>query len=318
MRHHRLEEAIRDYILTKDSQRSDAGLKSGLGQFCEFMQSYVFPSCTLSVESVKQQHLEGFKLSLEARALSPSTINTRMTQVWSFLTWAGAQWQSVQLGVLPGLKLPLVTRPKQRRKWAMQDDELRRVSDYILIHMANNRMRDVFSNYIGFTVETGLRVEEVLRLVPSDFKSLEPGEAGLWVPGTKTEGSNVYIPITDDAAAFAYSAMVEARGAYLEAHPLARNLPTDYRLFDIPYHTLRRMWEEVRAHLGLADNPTATLKGLRRTFAYRCLRKGLPPRLLQELMRHASYSTTLEYLELFGLADNPETRALMNKPLGRV
>lgn len=73
------------------------------------------------------------------------------------------------------------------------------------------------------------------------------------------------------------------------------------------------MWEEVREALGEQDNPTATLKGLRRTFGVRCLRKGMPMRIIQELMRHTSEETTRQYLEVFGLADNPETRKMLNQ-----
>lgn len=254
-----------------------------------------------AVSAITQSIVDGYQEFYRAHGYSASSLNTKGSVIAGFIKWSGRT----------DLKVKFYGRGRQL-KWSLSDDDYVRLINNLTNLYPDSPIQDaadayLMRAYLVLTVETGLRVEEVLRLVAQDFDLTDPERPILFVPGTKNVQSAARIAISKRAGRWARSMIGD----------VAKRPPgSPQRLFDIPYRKLWDLWDKCRTFLGLQDEPTATLKGLRRTFAARCLRKGIPIEMIRELMRHASMQTTLSYLAQFGLSDNDETRALLNKQLG--
>ncbi len=295
-----------------DKTRDQLGAASGLGYFAKFAASVGKPFAG----NIDSKLIADYRLALQNRGLSPSTINTRLSQVSALLGFMGQHNMTLRKR-FEAIKMKYVNRPKNKRKWHLTDEQdvaLGELLGKLINEAATAKERETWrmmDDYFDWATETGLRVEETLRLLPSDFRDLSGdfSNAGLIVPGTKTDESEAYIPLSKMAATVAADRINwnATRFDLLDA----RAKPPERRLFDISYRTLHRRFDDLKGWLGWPAD--ATLKGLRRTFAGRALRKGLDIRLIQEIMRHTSEDTTREYLKLFGMANNPETRAKLNQ-----
>lgn len=267
------------------SVRSWQQAHSSFDMFVRFAKAQFVPSGNPRPSQMTTSLMARYRDTLVAASLSPSTINTRLSYAKRMLDIIGEHVKFEPITV------PYVTRTKPRKWWLTEE----RWADLKLWLMAC-KQQDMI-DYIEWTLETGLRVEETLRLLPSDFTD---SYTTLIVPGTKTEGSAVRLPISKQAT-------------QLILNRLSRAKFGEQRIFDIPYHTLRRKWEDCRTKLGVADNPTSTLKSLRRSFAGRCLLdKDMSAPMIQGLLRHTDIQTTMSYLRLVGLMDNPQTRAKLD------
>jgi integrase len=143
---------------------------------------------------------------------------------------------------------------------------------------------ELLADYIDWTVQTGLRVEESLRLRRSDFAA---DYRSVTVPGTKTGSSQATLPITGEATA------VVSRRFSAGSQPVAPGT----LLFPATYTALRIAWREARRHIGADGNPMATLKALRRSAARRLHADlGMPLDKVRHYLRHSSVSTTMGYL----------------------
>lgn len=146
--------------------------------------------------------------------------------------------------------------------------------------------------FVQWTTRTGLRVEESLAI---RWEDLDGGV--IRVRGTKTASSAATLPLGADAEnllAHRYA----ARTGYHDAGP-----------FPFSYEDLRAWWQTARTHLAAQDEPTATLKALRRSAArYLHVDCGMPLHMVQQYLRHESMKTTLEYLRLTGGYGTEEMR----------
>lgn len=292
------------------------GKRSGIQNWAEYTKITLYPSSVRSWRDahsaidnfakwiterynglVTQKAVNEYGELLADTGNSPSTINTKLCYVSRLLITMGEKFQ-----------IPYVTR-KKVRKWWLTDELWVKLKAWLeggdgrseLVKENANLLLD----YIMWERETGLRVEESLRLLPDDFvKDFH----SLVVPGTKTVESGVIIPLSNEARAIA---MRRAAGS---RHIFNGRTYVDKRLFDISYTDLRDAWNECRKFLGVDTDPTSTLKSLRRTFAANCLlNKEMPAAMIQELMRHTDLQTTMGYLKLVGLADNQQTRDMLNR-----
>lgn len=137
-------------------------------------------------------------------------------------------------------------------------------------------------DYVNWATLTGLRVEETLRVTRQNFSVTPNSLPILTIPGTKTSGSQATVPLSKDAWALA-SRRLEATAADM--------------LFPMTYRQLYRLWSKAVSEMGW---PAGSLKALRRSYARERASKGCPLPQLQQLMRHASPATTMDYLRLTG------------------
>lgn len=229
-----------------------------------------------------------------ATVLSGGSINVHLSVINMFFQ------QLTEYGVGPagGLDIPWAKRKKPKKWWLQPEHEAR------LINWFYAQGKHDMVDFIHWTIETGLRIEETLRLVPSDFSQ---DLKSLTVPGTKTDGSVAKLPLSESA-----TLIILRRHTTIHLAGGGKAY-TSVRVFDLSYRYVQYNWQAGREFLGVADVSSATLKSLRRVFAAKCLQKGLPERIIQELMRHKSMKTTMEYLHLVGLVDNDATRAMLNR-----
>lgn len=258
-----------------------------------------------SAMGIEQDMINVYAEGMAAAGLSASTRNTRLVAVKGFIDHC--RLEAMRLGYTHANKYadfnyPYATR-KKVSKWHMRDEHYASAMLALPNIAANAEEAQLVKDYIDWTHEVGLRVEESLRLLPEDFEYIGSERPALIVPGTKNDHSRVRIPISNKAA-------------LIIARRQQQVTPRSRRIFDISYMRLYAIWNALRRVMGVENDRTSTLKSLRRSFAAGALRKGLSARIIQELMRHSSLETTMEYLRLIGMSDNDETRALLNRQLG--
>lgn len=156
------------------------------------------------------------------------------------------------------------------------------------------------ADFIEWTTRTGLRLEESLGLRWGDLhQDLTTGAAfGISVPGSKTTNAQATLPISTEVA------KLLRKRFFIEGKPSLNN-----RVFPFEYTSLLKVWDEVRKQFGWQDDPTATLKALRRSAArYLHVDCGMPLHMVQQYLRHSNMATTLEYLRLTGGYGTEEMR----------
>ena len=217
-----------------------------------------------------------------ARGLSPSTINKRLT----ILSVLGVNVSGCY-----------TTLPRKLKWWL-------RPTDHAMICAWLREMPDTYgdqrhalvADYIDWTVFTGLRVEESLRLVRREIEFKPDGKASITVPGLKTMGAQQNLPIGADACAILVS-----RGMRDTANP---NQP----VFPISYFMLALVWTACMDKLGVEPHQGASLKAIRRSAARHLTTKGMPLDILRQYLRHEDIQTTMGYLRLTGGYDESEMR----------
>jgi len=189
----------------------------------------------------------------------------------------------------------------------------------------------MLANYIRFVTRSGLRVEEALRITPNAIKYSSSGPArevaSIMVDGTKTLGSRATLPLMPEAYDALLHAWHDRHGLTPEvamldnlrwaaSHPHFSKVPVfQFGLSpEASYLIAAQSWEKCRAYLGASDNPTATLKALRRSAArYLHITKGMPLDMVREYLRHEDIETTQGYLRLTGGYGEAEMRKWLTK-----
>lgn len=257
-----------------------------------------WPHWPVNIEDITAEHINRWSNHMlypphrEDRKLSPSTVQTRLSVLKKAMQRAGVTWPV-------DVKKP---QRSKRPKWVLSVEQQRDLINILLltgsIHVIKS---EDLVDYIMLVTETGLRVEEVMRIKGAHIQKVGLGgsvlEAGadavlgerycLEVMGTKTASSYDLIPLSKAAMEILYR-----RVRWVGSN--------DICLFAMPYANLHDAWRWCMMKLGVTDE-TATLKSLRRTFATRLAAKGIPATLLQKLMRHASLVTTSHYTNTVGL-----------------
>ena len=216
-----------------------------------------------------------------AQGLAPATINKR-------LNCLSAMGVSVE-----GCR---VREPKVLKWWLSPANEARLC--HHLEHARGTAVSKLLAYFIRWTARTGLRIEESLRLTDEHFHQDADGRWEVTVPGLKTADSQATLPVSAELAPFLLAAVAD------------RNEHTrGLRLFPISYERLQQEWDVCRAFLGVSDNPTATLKALRRSAARHLhIAKGMPLDMVRQYLRHEDIETTMGYLRLTGGYGTEEMR----------
>lgn len=179
---------------------------------------------------------------------------------------------------------PVTPKPrvKRRLKWWLKPQDEPRVLGWLLAqnHPDYTELHDL----VIWTVETGLRIEESLRVHAGCFIALGTGQADVDVPGTKTSGAQRTIPLRPAAEQLAERRL---------------RASTTGLLFELPYWRYCMAWRAVRIEFGWKGDHTSTLKSLRRSFT-RKVSSRVPLPVLSGMLGHGTINTTMEYLRLTG------------------
>ena len=177
-------------------------------------------------------------------------------------------------------------------KWWLTPDNEETLLKYLRANTMPIENADITADFIEWTCYVGLRVEESLRLLWSEV-NLPDQE--MTVPGTKTHSAQATLWMPKEP-----TELLRAR--------YAKRDPLEPRVFPISYKSLDRAWQKCRAHLGVSDNPLATLKALRRTAARYLTTQGMPTEGVRAYLRHDDIETTMGYLRLVGGYSTQEQR----------
>lgn len=215
-----------------------------------------------------------------SEGLAPATINKR-------LNCLSAMGVSVE-----GCR---VREPKVLKWWLKPEDEATLTLALFDRWRGGCPKANHMARFIAWTTRTGLRVEETLRLRKGDFHRDSVESYAVTVPGLKTAEAQATLPLGAEAAE-----MVVAR--FIQLDP-------DDRFIPLTYPELEAEWRWCRALLNAADNPTATLKALRRSAARHLhVAKGMPLDMVRQYLRHEDIETTMGYLRLTGGYGTEEMR----------
>lgn len=200
-------------------------------------------------------------------------------------------------------------KPKAVAKWWLKPVDARKALTFCHEHIADSlktpeqsRKWYLMGAYITFVSHTGLRVEETLDLRWGDvmFHEMHGVPWDIDIRGTKTEASRATLPLPPVPR--------EILGRLFKLLRCLLHVQED-KVFPLSYDELNTMWQEVRKHIGAEDNPTATLKALRRTAArYLHVDCNMPIAMVQQYLRHENVQTTMEYLRLTGGYGTEEMR----------
>lgn len=229
----------------------------------------LFPDATLEDLSIAM--LRQWVVVMRARGNVPSTINCKLSTVGKLFKHFDVY----------GRKVPYVAKAKDLKWWLTPEME-----GAAITWLRENNCHDL-AVYVRWTVLTGLRVHETLRVQRHHFTGLTTDTPALTVPGTKSGAAQATIPLFPEAAAIA-------------ARLLGTNGTATDHLFVIPYVDLALQWRACRKAIGLQGTHGATLKALRRSFARLATERGLPTELLRLYLRHSNIETTVGYLRLVG------------------
>lgn len=161
----------------------------------------------------------------------------------------------------------------------------------------------LFADLIDVICYEGLRVEEALRLEARQFTGLETPKPWLQPDGTKTSESQNAIPVYPEALPVVLRAIARAKANRWG------------KLFPINAREAAARWNLVRRDILHVEHiPTATMKSLRRTFAWYATNRGMPTATLQKVLRHKDIKTTSGYLALMGSGELDRSRDYFEAP----
>lgn len=235
---------------------------------------------TVPLAAVRHEHVKkATRLWLEA-GFAPATVTKR-------------------LGCLRLMGIPIsgLRPPKDRKlQWWLNDADMVRLCAHL--RESPKRLAPHVADFIEFTAETGLRVEESLRLTWAELDLLS---GDITVPGSKTTGSQATLPLSALALSLLKRRRMAATGTP-ERRPRQVFAPLDYE-------PLYEFWtNHCRPFLGVSEHPGATLKALRRSAARRLSIAGMPTEVLRYYLRHERIATTEGYLRLVGGYSTEEMR----------
>lgn len=258
-----------------------------LGSFLRFTAEHLgYAPGLQDLRALRPADFRGFLAHRQARGLARSSTARGMSTLRNFFKFIERQGL-VENAAIGGIKTPKV--PKSVPKALDEVDALEAVSvieDLSEEPWIGKRDAAVLLLLYG----CGLRIGEALGLDRGQVA--EPGDGMDTIVVTGKGDKQRLVPVLPVVA--------EAIGDYIDACP--HDLPGDGPLFvgkrgkRLSARMIQRQMGRVRALLGLPE--TATPHALRHSFATHLLAGGGDLRTIQELLGHASLSTTQRYTEV--------------------
>jgi integrase/recombinase XerC len=229
-----------------------------------------------AIESIDHLIIRGYLASLQKRGAKKATIARKLAVLRSFFQYLVRE-ERVSLN--PAKR---VLRPKQEK----------RLPKFLTVDQAQALMAT--PSGAGWTVQrdrailetfysTGIRISELVGLNPDDI-DFDSGMVKVFGKGRKER----IVPIGQKA--------IDALRAYLAARPFSTEaLFSNTRGGRLTVRSVDRI---VKKYVQRIDQPTMVPHSLRHTFATHLLEGGANLRSVQEMLGHASLSTTQRYTHL--------------------
>lgn len=265
---------------TRDrSDHTITAYRADLLAFLQFLAAYWGePVPPVALARLRQTDMRAFAASERTRGLGARSLARRMSAVRSFLRWISDR-ERIDLSAALSTRSPKYSRSLPRPLTTLQaQDTLDRVADHATPWVG---ARDLA--VLTLLWGSGLRISEALALNGTDW----PFPEGLIIRGKGGRERQVpVLPVARDAV-----------DAYLRLCPWGHS--TDAPLFRgirggrLTAGAVEGTMRQARAALGLPAS--ATPHALRHSFATHLLAAGGDLRTIQELLGHASLSTTQVY-----------------------
>ncbi|MFV0294037.1 MAG: tyrosine recombinase XerC [Paracoccus sp. (in: a-proteobacteria)] len=248
--------------------------------FLSFLGGYHGQGATAkSLAALKQSDMRAFMADERNRGLSARSLARRLSAIRSFLRWISDR-EGYDLSVALSTRGPKYQRSLPR---PLAPDQARELLDYASHHHPKPWIAARDTAVLTLLYGCGLRISEALSLTGADW----PLREALTIRGKG--GRERMVPVLP----VAQTAIAE----YLHLCPWPMN--PDSALFrgarggPLRANVLAGAMAQMRQSLGLP--PTATPHAMRHSFATHLLSAGGDLRTIQELLGHASLSTTQVY-----------------------
>jgi len=292
-------------VTTKDPE-SRVESKPALADFLSKPELFTPAIREMHIEDIVREHVLQFVTFLRERGNEPRTISNRVKNVRTLLYHFGLPW------LLKREEMPKYTRKRVR---AYQEHELD-----LLFSKATPDEADL----LHFLLCTGAREQEVkfacwsdVDLVAKEYTVTEHRDLG-FTPKDREEGA---IPMSDILA----ERLLERRKRYPRSRlifPSKDNKPNGHALRIVKSVALRASVNcgdcTNKAGDSCSTHPVCKKVGLhkmRKTYATRLHRSGVPARTIMGWLRHSDLSTTLLYLAEG--EDDQQTRTQINAAFGQ-
>lgn len=224
--------------------------------------------------SVTEKRIDDVVFAFEQKGLFDSTINRKLSALSKMLTFA---YDRGYIARKP--KIERKKEPQHRIRYFDEAEEAQILGTFT--HFGMHDMVD----FCIVAIDTGMRVGEILRVEDRDVSN---GLVSLW--RTKN-GKSRSIPLTKRVAEVLDRRFKEAR----------RRLNTigNVKAFDGWNHSkVRTMWEKVRRHMKLMNDPQFVPHAMRHTFCSRLVQRGVDIVTVSKLAGHSSIVVTMRYSHL--------------------
>lgn len=255
-----------------------------LQQLDEFLTGHLGARPALAdLAALKPADWRGFLAARRSEGAGARTLQRQLSAVRSFFDYARRRWG------IENSSLALIDAPKAPRRTprpVSQNAARELIADAATAPDTPAWVRARNAGVLSLLYGAGLRISEALALTARDHPL--PEVLRVTGKGAKTR----IVPVLP--------AVREAVAAYVEACPFG--LEPGQPLFrairggPLGARAVQSLMQDLRSRLGLA--PTATPHALRHAFATHLLAGGGDLRAIQELLGHASLSTTQIYAEI--------------------
>lgn len=224
--------------------------------------------------SVSEKRIDDAVFAFEQRGLSDSTINRKLSALSKMLTFA---YERGYVARKP--KIERKKEPQHRIRYFDEAEEAQILGSFT--HFGMHDMVD----FCVIAIDTGMRVGEILRIEDRDVSN---GLVSIW--RTKN-GKARSIPLTKRVAEVLERRFSEAR--------VRLNTIGSVKAFDGWNHSkVRTMWEKVRRHMKLMNDPQFVPHAMRHTFCSRLVQRGVDIVTVSKLAGHSSIVVTMRYSHL--------------------
>jgi integrase/recombinase XerD len=284
-----MEELIAAFVSRMSGQHASVNTCGAYGtdlrQLCRFLQASEITSWT----TIGSEHLVAYLLRLREQHYAPTSIARKLAAMKSFFHWLHEE------GLIAEDPTVSLATPRVERDMplAVKADEIASLINLVVTQdPAGLRDRAM----LQLLCSTGMRVTEVVSL---DVSDLNFDRQSILCVGRPSKASRRrLLPLDADTLATLHTYLEIGRSKLVHD-------PKETALF-VNHHgarlTRQGFWLIIKSHARAAGMGELTPHSLRHSFAVNLLEHGAELRVVQELLGHASISTTQMYRPSRGVA----------------
>lgn len=219
-------------------------------------------------------HVKGYLQTLADKGRAPATLN-RHLQVIKHMGTVAVRWG--MLAKNPAAEIPLYRVRNWRQRILSPEEEKRLLVECQNFSAYGAHQARHLHAFVSIALDTGMRAGEILSLKWADV-DFSRREFRVFASKTQTHRT---IPMNDRLTAILRAARKSATDGHVIADEKGNRM-----------QSVRRAFESARKRAELTD---LRVHDLRHTFASRLIDRGVPDRIVQKLLGHATPGMTVRY-----------------------